>query len=189
MSWQAALTLAVPVLIAVVGYVFTYVNGVRLAARKDRLDRVTRQLSDFYGPLLALSSANAAAWETFRRRHRPGMGFWNDPPPTPDDAAAWRLWMTTVFVPANRRMRDVVVNKADLLDEDDMPQAMLDLCAHVAAYEPILRRWEDGDFSEHHVSLNFPSEDLQAYLSRSFRGLKAEQNKLLLGVVPRKERA
>jgi hypothetical protein len=189
MSWQAALTLAVPALIAVVGYAFTYANGLRLAARKDRLDRVTRQLSDFYGPLLALSSANAAAWKAFRRRYRPDMGFWNDPPPTQDDAAAWRLWMTTVFVPANRQMRDVVVNNADLLDEDDMPQVMLELCAHVAAYEPILLRWQDGDFSEHYVSLNFPGEDLQEYLSRCFRSLKAEQNKLLLRTVPRNARA
>lgn len=44
MSWIAALTLAVPAVVAVVGYLLTCQNNLRLAQRKDRLDRVTGQL-------------------------------------------------------------------------------------------------------------------------------------------------
>jgi hypothetical protein len=179
-SWQAALALAVPALVAVAGYLLTYRNNLRLAERKDRLDRVTHQLSDFYGPLLALSNANQAAWRVFRTLYRSGVpGFWDDPPPTDDEAAAWRLWMVTVFMPLNREMRDLVVRRADLLDEAEVPEGLLDLCAHVAAYEAVLNRWQAGDFAEHRTPLNFPAEAVASYASSRFKHLKAEQNRLL----------
>jgi hypothetical protein len=180
MSWQAALALAVPALVAVVGYLLTYRHNLSLAERNDRLDRVTRQLSDFYGPLLALSNADQSAWRVFRTRYRPDIpGFWDDPPPTDDEAAAWRLWMTTVFMPLNRQMRDLVVKRADLLEEAEVPEGLLQLCAHVAAYEAVVKRWEDGDHGEHRTPLNFPAEAVTSYASTRFKHLKAEQNRLL----------
>jgi hypothetical protein len=39
-SWQAALSLGIPALVAVAGYLLTYRNNLRLSERKDRLDRV-----------------------------------------------------------------------------------------------------------------------------------------------------
>src|ERR1700759_4377393 len=174
MSWVAALTLAVPAVVAVVGYLLTYRNNLRLAQRKDRLDRVTGQLSSFYGPLLALSNASNSAWLVFRGKYRPNIrAFW-DPhsPPSEDEAAAWRLWMTSVFTPLNREMRDLVVNRADLLDEDELPKCLLDLCAHVAAYEPVLSAWANGAYREHTTPLNFPASELAQYASTAFRRLK-----------------
>ena len=81
MSWQAALSLSIPALVAVAGYLITYRNNLRLNERKDRLDRVTRQLSDFYGPLFATVSASQAAWEVFRNQYRPGGAFWDESGP------------------------------------------------------------------------------------------------------------
>jgi hypothetical protein len=180
LSWQAALALAIPALVAVVGYLLTYRNNLRLAERKDRLDRITQQLSDFYGPLFALSHANQSAWQIFRMLYRSDVaGFWDDPQPTDDEAAAWRLWMTTVFMPLNREMRDLVVRRADLLEEPEIPGGLLDLCAHVAAYEAVLTRWQTGDFAEHRTPLNFPAESVAGYASSRFNRLKAEQNRLL----------
>jgi hypothetical protein len=180
-SWKAALTLAVPAFVAVVGYLMTYRNSLRLNERKDHLDRVTRQLTDFYGPLLATASAGNAAWSAFRDRYRPSGYFWSEsgPPPTAEEAAAWRRWMVAVFMPLNRRLRDVVVDHADLLDEDRVPQLLLDVCAHVATYEAVLKQWDEGDFSEHTALLNFPGKDLLDYAEAGFRRLKAEQHRLL----------
>ncbi|MER6468031.1 hypothetical protein [Streptomyces collinus] len=45
--------------LAFVGYVVTYLNGLRLTQRQERLARVNRQLSDLYGPLFALTEANS----------------------------------------------------------------------------------------------------------------------------------
>ena len=52
-----ATAIVVSVLVALIGYVVKYFNDLRLAQRKDRLDRVSHQLSDLYGPLFALNAA------------------------------------------------------------------------------------------------------------------------------------
>ena len=45
----------VDVVVAQIGYFVTYRTNLRLAQRNDRLERINRQLSEFYGPLLALT--------------------------------------------------------------------------------------------------------------------------------------
>jgi hypothetical protein len=144
----------------------TYRNNLRLAARNDRLARLNRQLQELYGPLLALVHAGNRSWDVFRSQYRPGGSYWGRPPaPSEQEAHAWRLWVSTVFMPLNRQMRDAVVTHADLLVEDDVKSCLLDLCAHVAAYEAILKRWEEGGYAEHAPPLPFPREDLSASLS------------------------
>jgi hypothetical protein len=46
------------VCIAVIGYFVKYRFDLRLAQRNDRLERINRQLSEFYGPLLALTRSS-----------------------------------------------------------------------------------------------------------------------------------
>src|SRR5688572_19874206 len=91
----------VGIVAAVVGYFVKHTSDLRLAQRNDRPERINRQLSELYGPLLALTQSSGEAWEAFRKRYRPGGGsYWkSDPPATEEDVVVWRLWMTTVFVP------------------------------------------------------------------------------------------
>jgi len=180
-SWQAALTLAVPASVAIVGLFAAYITNLRLAQRSAQLDRVSHQLSDFYGPLYALSSAANISWGAFRATHRPRGPYWGDPsnPVSDADAAAWRLWMSQVFMPLNRQMRDLVVTNAQLLDEDQMPKCLLTLCAHVAAYETILTKWAVEDFSEHAAPVPFPRKELTEYAARGFELSKSRQQWLL----------
>jgi hypothetical protein len=180
MGVATLVTLGVTATLALVGYWLTYRNNVRLAQRNARLDRVNRQLSEFYGPLFASSAAAQIAWQGFRSRFPSRKGaFWaGKTPPSPDEAAAWRLWMTEVFMPLNLRMESVVVEKSDLLDESEMPESLLQLCAHVEAYKTVLRQWEAGDFAEHTSVINYPYE-VREYAQRSFADLKAEQRRLL----------
>jgi hypothetical protein len=180
MSWEAAVAIGIPAVVAVAGYFVAYGNNLRLAARNDRLDRVNRQLQELYGPLVALVHAGNRSWEVFRIQNRPGGSYWGrDPPPTDQEAHAWRLWVSTVFMPLNRQMRDAVVTHADLLLEDEVESCLLDLCAHVAAYEAILTRWEAADYSEHAPPLPFPRERLSAYVGQAYRRLKLQQKALL----------
>lgn len=173
------------VLAAAVGYVVKYLTDIRLAQRNDRLERVNRQLSEFYGPLLALTRSSDESWRAFKHRYRPEPGsYWKtDPPPTREDAIAWRLWMRTVFMPMHQRMTELVLSHADLIDESDMPPCLLVMCAHVAGYRAILEEWETGDVSvlrEDNVSVvNFPAEELGEYAAAAFARLKAEQSRLL----------
>lgn len=183
MSTGAIITLATTVTLAFVGYLITYANNLRLARRSDRLNRVNAQLSDLYGPLLALMAATEAAWDKFRKQYRPGVSFWRgSTPPTEEEAAAYRLWMVTVFMPLNRRMMEVIVQHAHLVDEPDMPGCFQELCAHIVTYEPVLKKWESADTSEHLSAIVFPRRELEQYIGETYRRLKAEQ-RTLLGVV------
>ena len=123
MDWATSLTIAVSVLLAATGYVWTYLYNLRLARRKDRLDRVNRQLSDLYGPLYALTHSGETCWKVFRSRYRPGDGpFWDpNSPPTEEAAAAWRPWMAEVFMPLNVAMADVVTRTSISLTKRQCP--------------------------------------------------------------------
>jgi hypothetical protein len=179
------IAVAVTVALAFAGFAATYLNGLRLAQRQERLARVNRQLSDFYGPLFALTEANARTFAAFAERHgRPGgvSPFGDEAaPPTDEELADWRLWVTTVFLPVLRDMRELVVGRADLLREPEMPSLLLELCAHAAGYEITVARWALGDFSEHLSLVAFPSAELAAYARRGFGELKWEQARLLGG--------
>ena len=136
------------VCVAAIGYIVKYRTDLQLAQRNDRLERINRQLSDFYGPLLAHTRSSNVSWRAFRKRYRTGSGsFWINPPPTREDVVAWRLWMTTVFMPMSQRMMEIVLNRADLIEEPEMPPCLLALCAHVAGYQAVIKEWETGEIS------------------------------------------
>ncbi len=173
---------------ALIGYFVKHVSDIRLAERDARLERINRQLSEFYGPLLALTRATDQAWRAFRRRYRPSSGetipsYWRGDPPTAEEVAVWRLWMAEVFVPMHRQMMDLVLDHADLIEEPDMPPCLLALCAHIAGYQAVLKEWERGELSprrEDNVSVvNFPGADLADYAATAFTRLKAQQADLL----------
>lgn len=181
-------TLAVTILLAVGGYAAKYWNDLRISERKDRLDRLNRQLSEFYGPLYALTLAGAAAWDallqSWGRRDPEGR-----PLPIGESEAerrAWEMWMRDIFMPINRRMVSIVTEKADLLDEDEMPHVLLDLCTHVYGYEAVLKQWEQGDFSEQTSGIGFPRIGLEAFVKAEFPRLKAEQIKLIGELRPKR---
>jgi hypothetical protein len=174
----------VGVLVAAIGYFAKYATDLRLAQRNDRLERINQQLSEFYGPLLACTQSSEESWHAFRKRHRPGTGsFWrSDPPPTREDVLVWRLWITTVFMPVNERITQLVFERADLIVEPEMPRCLLAVCAHAAGYRAI-KEWESGEVPlrrEDNLSLvNFPGQELADYATTRFAHLKAEQGKLL----------
>jgi hypothetical protein len=176
-------TLVVTIGLAFIGYLATYLNGVRLAQRQARLERVNLQLSDFYGPLFALMEANSRIYDSFCERYARADGihpFDHEVPPDEKELAEWRIWATTVFIPNIQKMRDVIVTKADLLIEEEVPPVLLELCAHVSGYEITVARWESGDLKEYKSLIKFPGPELREYATRRFTQLKNEQA-LLLG--------
>jgi hypothetical protein len=86
-------------------------------------------------------------------------------------------------MPGNRRLREVIVSKADLLIDNDLPACLTAFCAHVSGWEVALRRWEDGDHSITGSAIPFPAE-LDEYARTSFLTLKQEQMRLLGGEAP-----
>ncbi|WP_371616458.1 hypothetical protein [Streptomyces sp. NBC_00454] len=62
-----------------------------------------------------------------------------------------------MFIPNIQEMRDVVVTKADLLIEEEMPAALLQLCAHVAGYEITAARRPRRRATSRNTSPSYPS--------------------------------
>ena len=186
MDKKTLIPLLVTIILAFVGYIVKYINDIAMARRKDRLDRINQQLRNLYGPLYATDRALNIAWDAFRSRYRPHQSFFrSQPPPSHEDLAAWRLWMSEVFMPLNLRMERIIVENADLMLEDEMPECFSLLSAHIAAYKPVLKRWQLGDNSEHNSFSAYPT-NLRDYIETSYRQLKKKQA-LLLGHKDRQE--
>ncbi|WP_458686247.1 hypothetical protein [Nocardia tengchongensis] len=175
-------TVGMTVGLAFVGYMATYLNGLRLGQRQARLVRINEQLSELYGPLLALMEANQRTFDAFHADFALEDGrcpICDVLVPSERDLAEWRFWATTVFIPNIKAMRDVIVSKADLLIETEMPAVLLELCAHVSGYEVTLARWTEGDLGDYVSIIKFPAQELHEYTRDRFARLKVEQARLL----------
>jgi hypothetical protein len=181
-NWTVVLPLIVSVFLAFAGYYFTRQNEMRAEQRKARLLRVDSQLKELYGPLYAISNSNSRIWIEFRNKYRPTHRDYFEPsaPPTPADADAWRLWIKEVFVPMNQQMELLITQHTDLMEELEMPAVLLEFMAHSVSYKPVLKAWEQGDFSANTSLINFPEQDsLLQYAKSDYQKLKARQAKLL----------
>jgi len=177
--------IAVPLSVAVLGYFFSYANNLRLEQRKQKLSRIERQLRDFYGPLMALSSASDEAYlNGFKKLYRTGMPMWQAPTeqpeekPTAREIEAFHLWAKEVFMPLNRRIHALIVENSDLLEEEEMPEYLLRMLAYASAFEGIIKEWECGNKEHHTPPIRFPHE-VRMYALKHYVELKQKQAKLL----------
>ena len=69
----------------------------------------------------------------------------------------------------------MIINRAHLLIEDEMPECLLTFCAHKAGYDVLIERWRQGDYREHLSVVRHPGDELHDYLQQSFTRLKREQ--------------
>jgi hypothetical protein len=181
MDTKTLATLVVTITLAFIGYLVTYFNSLRLAQRKERADRIDRQLRDLYGPLFSLVSSSQASWKVFHDLHWPQQDIEHRTSVDRERVAAtWRLWIKAVFMPYNEAMAKLVADHSDLLNEDQIPQCLIDLCTHVACYRAVLQSWDEGDYSQLTSIIDFPGEAVLTYAQTNFLQLKHQQS-LLLG--------
>jgi hypothetical protein len=189
MTTALVVTTIVSVTLALCGYSVTYLNNLRIHQRQERLLRINRQLSEFYGPIYALSQASTNIYWRFQKRvDRPGFDwlapYLSPQGPNEHDVKEWQLWALTYFMPNNRRIMELIVSKSDLLIEESIPRVLLQFCEHTAGYEIVLKKWEKGDDSEYLSVVEHPGDAFGAYFERSFQALKAEQARLVRHVSP-----
>ncbi|WP_327176553.1 hypothetical protein OG599_15420 [Streptomyces sp. NBC_01335] len=172
------ITALASVLIAVLAYALNQRGEIRRSKRQAHLDRINSQLRDLYGPLLILVEANERTWDAFRERHltpieerRGAAGL------TEEQSRLWRRWVLTVLAPTARQMRDVVLANGDLFIEDEIPQLILDFCAHVSSYEVTIVEWEAGEDGA--VLVRHPGAGLARYIRDAYRSLKSAQAEVL----------
>lgn len=177
-AWIAAAAAAV---VALMSAFLTYNTTKRLSRRSDQIAFVGRQLSELYGPLHALSMSSAASWVEFRKRYRPDRPYLFGPEDSPGDeiVRAWKYWLKHVFMPINRKMFNIILEKTDLIDGEEMPDCFIRFCAHVTGYEVTLARWEDGDYSDLTSVINHPGAEFHDYIETVYKALKMRQTALL----------
>ncbi|PNW79331.1 hypothetical protein CHLRE_09g411300v5 [Chlamydomonas reinhardtii] len=164
------------------GYLFAYFNAKSIEERKARIERVNKQLKNFYGPLLATITASRSAFRAMVRQHSPDgtkEAFQAAVFAAPDgpEARAYRVWMAEVLQPLNERAAKVVTEHIDLLDAPGLEPALLQLVAATSAYRVILQSWKNGDFSAYSV-IKYP-DHLADSLTREFNIIKRRQAALL----------
>ncbi|HLI03472.1 MAG TPA: hypothetical protein VKU93_04290 [Terracidiphilus sp.] len=166
------------VVLAFGGYLVTFFITQMMARRADRLKLVNERLNEFYGPLYVASKAGDAAYRSLLRRQGKTQSF----PIRDDELEEWILWMKTIFAPLNDIRERIIIEKAHLIVEEEMPRCLLDFVTHVVGYKAVMARWAEGDFSERRSTIGWPPE-FDAYVERSYQALKAEQTRLLHGAL------
>jgi len=153
------------VVLAFIGYLATFLSARMLARRKDELDLVNKRLNEFYGPLYVASQAGNIAYRSLLSK----QGKKQSDPITDEEMKDWILWMTTIFMPLNDTREKIIIEKAYLIVEEQMPRCLLDFVTHVVGYKAVLER---------RSTIGWPPE-FDIYVERSYMALKAEQTRLI----------
>ena len=162
------------VILAFAGYLVTFMSARMLARRRDKLRLVNKRLNEFYGPLYVASQAGNIAYRSLLKK----QGKAQSEPILDSEMKEWVLWMTTIFMPLNDVREKIIIEKAYLIVEEQMPRCLLDFVTHVVGYKAVLSKWAEGDYSERRSTIGWPPE-FDVYVERSYSALKAEQTRLV----------
>jgi hypothetical protein len=171
------------VLLAFGGYLVTFFITQMMARRSDRLKLVNERLNEFYGPLYVASQAGNIAYRSLLHKQGKTQSF----PIRDSELEEWILWMKTIFTPLNDIREKIIIEKAHLIVEEQMPHCLLDFVTHVVGYKAVMAKWAEGDYSERRSTIGWPPE-FDLYVERSYQALKAEQTRLLHGALWRARR-
>ena len=162
------------IFLAFAGYLLTFSFTRMMARRSDRLRLVDQRLNEFYGPLYVASRAGNIAYRSLLKK----QGKTQCHPIRDEDMHEWMLWMRTIFMPLNDIREKIIIEKAHLIVEEEMPLCLLEFVTHVVGYKAVVAKWADGDYSETRSTIGWPPE-FDRYVERSYAALKAEQTRLL----------
>jgi hypothetical protein len=177
----AVITASASIIVAVLVFLLNRQNQYQFERRQALLTRVNAQLRELYGPLHALVRVNELVWKSLRD---------SSVLPSSDERVdagqlgkreldTWRAWLNHSLMPANMRMRDLILGHADLIIEAEMPGPLLAFCAHVSAYEVLLLPETESGAPAGTRLIGHPGDIYVDYVDRSFAALKAEQARLL----------
>ncbi|HEX7727389.1 MAG TPA: hypothetical protein VF392_00015 [Terracidiphilus sp.] len=166
------------VILALAGYLITSLSNQELARRQDKLRLVNERLNEFYGPLYVASEAGNIAYRVLLNR----QGKKVSEPIRDEELKEWILWMNTIFMPLNDIRERIIIQKASLILEEEVPQCLLDFVTHVVGYKAVMAKWAEGDYTERRSTIGWPPE-FDVYVRTSYAALKAEQTQLLHGML------
>ena len=163
------------VVVAFTGYLFTYWNNLRHAKHQAELELVNRRLNKFYGPLYIIVHSTAIAYH----EHQSKLSKKQNGQISKKEQEEYKAWILSVYAPLAEKLSALIQDGAHLIREEKMPQALLDLIAHVYVTKALIYKWENGDYSELHPSIDYPFKEITEYAEESYSELKAQQLKLI----------
>ncbi|MFF4576197.1 hypothetical protein [Streptomyces sp. NPDC001410] len=169
----AIITASASIVVAVLAFLLSQYSQIRQERRQARLARINSQLRDLYGPLNTLVDANEQIWEALRATILPGRDERNPEAGTSE----WLRWRDQALMPTNRRIRDLVVEHADLIIETETPKPLVDFCAHVLSLEVAIM--EEAEGVNRRALIAHPGDDFTSYVHDSYIRLKNQQQHLL----------
>lgn len=177
-DWQA-ISVPASILLTFVGWRVTHRKDRELAKRKDQLELVNKRLNEFYGPLYVATEAGETAYNSLLEKvgrkedpYGPGKNL------TENELNEWLLWMENVLMPLNEIRERLIIDRAYLIREREMPDCLTDFVKHVVGYRAVRAKWKKENFTELYSFRSYPKE-LQEYARRSYRELKEEQARLI----------
>lgn len=175
----AMVTACASILIAIIAYWANHKGEICRSLREARIDRVSSQLKELYGPLLVLTETNEKAWNEYRRRYilPIGAGSVEIPLAEPEEER-WRTWVEVVFAPTAQKIREIITARGDLIIGREMPPVVLEFCAHAATYDALLANWDEAGPSKSTL-IRHPGNRFISYVRESYGSLKTEQALLL----------
>ncbi len=162
------------VVLAFISYLMTFLITRLMTRRADHLKLVDQRLNEFYGPLYVATLAGNIAYRSLLAK----QGKTQCHPITDEEMKEWMLWMNTIFMPLNDIREKIIIEKAHLIVEEQMPRCLLDFVTHVVGYKAVVAKWAEGDYRERRSTIGWPP-DFDQYVERSYQALKAEQTSLL----------
>lgn len=175
----AMVTACASILIAVMVYWLNHTGETRRSLREARIDWVSSQLKDLYGPLLVLAETNEKAWIEYRRSYILPIGAGvAEVPLSEQEEKKWHTWVEAVFAPIAQKIREIITARGDLIIGGEMPPVILEFCAHAATYDALLLNW-DGAGPNKSTLIRHPGSEFLSYVRESYGSLKMEQTLLL----------
>ena len=95
------------------------------------------------------------------------------------DLKTWLFWAEFDLMPRNRQIRELLANKAHLIDGEKLPPSYEEFLLHYSSWEIAHKRWkEQGVAYSWHSNTNWPGE-FASDVRNSFSALKREHAYLL----------
>lgn len=81
-------------------------------------------------------------------------------------------------------MEEIIIDNANLLIGDKIPQPFLDFCVHIASLRASIAEWDEpdfdkGDWRKHLAIFDHPAFEIYVIIKVSFEVLKEEQDLIL----------
>lgn len=162
------------IVLAFLSYLVSFLSSRMMARRADMLKLVNQRLNKFYGPLYVAGQAGNIAYRSLLKKQGKTQSF----PILDSELKEWTLWMNSIFMPLNDIREKIIIEKAHLIIEAEMPRCLLDFVTHVVGYKAVMAQWAEGDYSERRSTIGWPPE-FDEYVEHSYKMLKREQMELI----------